>query len=71
MKKDNHVFLENMLESIENIEEYVKYTSSFTEFKIDNKTHDAVLRNFQIIGKAARNLNTDTLINAPIIEEPR
>lgn len=57
MKKSNRVFLEHILEAVENIEDYVKNISSPDEFILDKKTRDAVLRNFQIIGEAARNLD--------------
>ncbi|MCX7956172.1 MAG: DUF86 domain-containing protein [Patescibacteria group bacterium] len=56
------------MEAIENIEEYVKYFSSEEEFVSDKKTCDAVLRNFEIIGEAAKKLNDDLIKNNPDIE---
>lgn len=37
MKKSNRVFLEHILEAIENIEDYVKNISSPNEFILDKK----------------------------------
>lgn len=47
--------MEDILESIELIESYVA-NMNFEEFKKDRKTIDAVIRNFEIIGEAARNI---------------
>lgn len=44
-----------MLLSIERIEEYIT-NSSFDDFKNDYKTVDAVIRNFEIIGEASKNI---------------
>lgn len=54
-KWDWKLFLEDILESIELIESYVA-NMNFEEFKKDRKTIDAVIRNFEIIGEAARNI---------------
>jgi len=48
-------FLEDILESIEAIYEYVKYID-FSEFKTDRKTYQAVIREFEIIGEAIKNI---------------
>ncbi|GAB4380125.1 MAG: DUF86 domain-containing protein [Calditrichia bacterium] len=44
-----------MLESIDKIADYVS-ALDFDDFKFDSKTIDAVVRNFEIIGEAARNI---------------
>jgi len=44
-----------MLESIELIESYVA-NMEVDDFKKDRKTIDAVVRNFEIIGEASRNI---------------
>jgi len=49
------LFIEDMLESINKIENYVS-EFNFNDFKLDQKTIDAVVRNFEIIGEAARNI---------------
>ncbi len=64
MKKDNRVFLEHILEAINNIENYVKNITSQEEFASNNIVRDAVLRNFQVIGEAANNLDEDFLKNS-------
>jgi uncharacterized protein with HEPN domain len=58
MKKNPRTFvmyLEDILLSINRIEEYIE-NYSFLEFKRDNKTVDAVIRNFEIIGEASGKL---------------
>lgn len=49
------LYLEDILNSISNIEEYTQGLS-FEDFSNDNKTIDAVVRNLEIIGEAARNI---------------
>jgi uncharacterized protein with HEPN domain len=47
--------MRDILSSIERIMEYTK-NMDFDAFRSDNKTVDAVLRNFMIIGEAAAHL---------------
>jgi uncharacterized protein with HEPN domain len=49
---------ELLLDIYESIEKILKYTNniSFDEFSLDDKTIDAVVRNFQIIGEAANRI---------------
>jgi len=49
------IYLEDILEAVEKIE---KFTSdlSYQEFVEDEKTVDAVLHNFEVIGEAAKNV---------------
>jgi uncharacterized protein with HEPN domain len=68
MKKDNTLLLNHILSAIKDIEEYMKNTSSAEDFTIDKKTHDAVLRNFQIIGEAANNLDENFIESNPEVE---
>ena len=54
MKKDARVYLAQILERIERIKEY---TSGGKEaFFADEKTQDAVIRNFEVIGEAAKRI---------------
>jgi uncharacterized protein with HEPN domain len=55
MKRDYRLYLDDILEAIEKIEKYVK-GMSFDEFVEDTKTIDAVVRNFEIIGEAAKHI---------------
>lgn len=58
MKKENRsykLYLEDIQLAMERITEYIaEYT--FSDFKEDYKTVDAVIRNFEIIGEASKNL---------------
>lgn len=54
-KRDWRLFIEDILESIGLIETYIK-DMDFDDFRNDRKTIDAVVRNFEIIGEAARNI---------------
>jgi uncharacterized protein with HEPN domain len=51
-------YLEDIIEAAEKID---RYTSGMTyeEFADDDKTVDAVLRNFEVIGEAAKNVPDD------------
>ena len=48
-------YLEHIVEAIERIHRYVEDISEI-EFLDDEKTQDAVIRNFEIIGEAAHNI---------------
>jgi len=54
-KRDPELLLEDVSLSIEKIERYI---NSFTmdNFKVDDKTVDAVVRNLEIIGEAVRQI---------------
>jgi len=49
MTRGYKIFLKDIIDSMESIEEYVK-NMDFDEFKADQKTVDAVVRNIEIIG---------------------
>jgi len=57
--KDQDVYIEHIIESIERIEEY---TSDISEegFKENELVQDAVIRRIEIIGEAAKRLNDST-----------
>lgn len=57
-KREWKLFVEDILESVEKIEEYVK-DMTLDDFKQDRKTIDAVVRNFEIIGEASRYIPDD------------
>jgi uncharacterized protein with HEPN domain len=52
------MYLEDILTAMNRIAEYID-GYSFIDFKRDYKTVDAVIRNFEIIGEAAKNLPTE------------
>ena len=64
--KDNNVYLKHILEAIQNIEEYIS-NSNFDVFGGDKKTVDAVVRELEIIGEAANNLDDKFKNNYPRI----
>ena len=58
MKKEDRtykMYLEDLIIAMNRIGEYIEGLS-FINFKKDNRTVDAVIRNFEIIGEAAKNL---------------
>lgn len=64
-KREPKIFLEDILNSIEKIDKYTREIKSIDEF-IDNEiVVDAVLRNLEIIGEAARNLSEEIYKNIP------
>lgn len=68
MKKDNTLYLKHILEAINNIEEFVKDIVDLNDFVKDKKTKDAVLRNFEVIGEAAKNLDEEFINNNESVE---
>ncbi len=57
MKKDARLYLAQMLEAIERIEEFT--TGGQTTFMESRLHQDAVIRNFEIIGEAAKRVSED------------
>ncbi len=56
MKKEDSIFLNHILDSIAQIEEYCA-ASNEAQFKNDQKTQDAVIRRIEIIGEAVKNIS--------------
>lgn len=54
-KRDIRLFLADMIESIEKIDRYTAGLT-FERFADDDRTVDAVVRNLEIIGEAARQI---------------
>ncbi len=55
MSRDHRLFLKDILEAINSIEEFTA-GMSLEEFSEDDKTSSAVLRKLEIIGEAAKNI---------------
>lgn len=55
-ERDSNLLIEDILECIEKIERYITGLN-FEEFSKDEKTIDAVVRNFEIIGEAANKID--------------
>jgi len=55
MKRDPEVYVNDILESIIRIEEYMKGIGSAENFYTNTQAQDAILRRLEIIGEAAKN----------------
>ena len=65
--RDPILYLEDIVLSMQRVQEYIA-DLDFYNFKRDYKTVDAVVRNFEIIGEASKNLPKtfkDTYIKVP------
>ena len=60
------LFLDDMLKSINRIEEYVG-DNDFDNFKMTRMIVDAVIRNFEIIGEASKNIPIEIQAKYPEI----
>jgi len=58
MKKDDTVFLRHILDAIDLIGEYLK-DKGYEEFKNNRMIQDAVIRELEIIGEAAKNISEE------------
>ena len=58
MKRDDTVYLHHILDAIESIEDYTRGMSE-NEFLSNSMAHDAVVRQIEIIGEAARNISDE------------
>jgi len=56
--RDMRLYIQDILESIEAIEEYVQSTTE-EQFYRNRQVQDAVLRRLEIIGEAVKNLDED------------
>ena len=67
MQKDHVIYLEHILDCIHKIKEY---TTDLEESSFLNNTlvQDAVIRNFEIIGEAAKHLNQEFRTKYPHVE---
>lgn len=58
MTRRYDLYINDILEAIDNIGEYTK-EMSFEKFEDDKKTIDAVIRNFEVIGEATKNIPSE------------
>lgn len=58
MQRESKLYLDDILESVEKIEQYTR-DMSFEEFKKTPVVVDAVIRNLEIIGEAVKRLPID------------
>ncbi|MFA4852686.1 MAG: DUF86 domain-containing protein [Bacteroidales bacterium] len=66
-KRDNFILLEDIAEAIVKVLKYTK-TMNYKAFTADDKTQDAVYRNFEVIGEAANQISEDFKNTYPEIE---
>ena len=66
MKRDVRVYLDDILKSIEKIEEYTRGISRETFFT-ETQTQDAVIRRLEIIGEAVKKIPDETRAGRPEI----
>ncbi|MGD9995224.1 MAG: DUF86 domain-containing protein [Salinivirgaceae bacterium] len=69
-KRDTLLLLDDMLQSARKIKQYTK-DLDYNAFLADDKTIDAVVRNFEIIGEAANRIDPDFRDENPEIEWKR
>ncbi len=66
-KRDELVFLEDILECIEKIEDYIDDLTE-KEFEDNSEKQDAVIRRIEIIGEAVKNISKGTKEKYPDIQ---
>lgn len=66
MRRSHLHFLDDIKEAAGNIQTYTK-GMSYKQFHSDRLTRDAVIRNFEIIGEAAKNLPDDLKARYPAV----
>lgn len=69
-KRDTLLLLDDMLQSAQKIKRYTQ-DIDYDSFLIDDRTIDAVIRNFEIIGEAANRIDPDFRDSNPEIEWKR
>lgn len=67
MSHDPRLYLEDMQSACEKIQRYTK-DMSLDAFREDDRTYDAVIRNLEILGEAARNLPDEIKIKYDQVE---
>ena len=65
-KRDLRLFASDMLESIEKIQKWTKGLT-YEKFSQDTLIQDAVVRNLEIIGEAAKNIPDDLRLKYPAV----
>lgn len=67
MSREWHFFLEDMIESCQKVMSYTE-GMAYDEFTNNDLTYDAVVRNLEIIGEAAKNVPDNIRQEMPSIE---
>ncbi|MBF0343481.1 MAG: DUF86 domain-containing protein [Nitrospirae bacterium] len=66
MSKDNGVYLRHILDAITQIKAYVRGID-YETFKFNRMVQDAVIRQFEIVGEASKNITLEFKISYPDI----
>ncbi len=66
LKRNFSLYLEDMLQSMDRIEEYLSELD-FQKFKMNYLVVDAIIRNLEIIGEASKNIPTEVQEKYPEI----
>lgn len=67
-KRSVHLFIQDVLDAIEKINGYVSGTIDGKGLRSDQKTYDAVLMNFVVIGEAVKNIYDEVREKYPQVE---
>ena len=67
MSRDARLYLDDVVEAAGRIAEYLR-GMDYAAFQADRRTQDAVVRNLEIIGEAARALPDEVKASAPEID---
>ena len=67
MKRDYLLFVKDILDAMEAIEDFVG-DMDFDDLKADDKTSSAVIRKFEVIGEAAKNIPSTITAEHPEIQ---
>lgn len=70
MPMDYKLYLNDILDALERIHEYTR-NMTYRDFTRSNITIDAVVRNLEVIGEAARKLPSEIKSKSPEIEWPK
>jgi uncharacterized protein with HEPN domain len=65
--RDWRLYAEDIMEACRKVRRYVA-GMTYEVFAADERTQDAVMRNLEIIGEAAKNIPDDVVVGAPEIE---
>ena len=63
-KRDTRVYFQDMLEAVQRILGYVDRLD-YDSFSADIKTQDAVMRNLEVLGEAAKNIPAEIMEQNP------
>jgi uncharacterized protein with HEPN domain len=67
MKKENLIYIQHILESVEKIQKYTD-NKTIDLFLEDTLLQDAIIRNLEIIGEASKKVDLDFKVKYPTIE---